>query len=159
MYSFSVNSMIRGYYQYKTIWENPSCRDELLCKHEIGNAHDTHAVTIKKYIGGVQTTVWHIAKKISSLCSIFLRRGGTILCEVNGHRCYSSDLPQGGLEVPCVLTFVAAEEKEKAKTIRIFESVLGMKLIESAECTTGTHIPTPDISGTLIIQPVESDPF
>ena len=34
-----------------------------------------------------------------------------------------------------------------------------MKPIESAECTTGTHTPTPDISGTLTIQPVESDPF
>ena len=34
-----------------------------------------------------------------------------------------------------------------------------MKPIESAECTTGTHTPTPDIGGTLIIQPVESDPF
>ena len=28
-------------------------------------------------------------------------------------------IPQGGLEVPCVLTFVAAEEKEKVKTKRI----------------------------------------
>ena len=85
MYSFSLDSMIRGYHQYKTIWENPSRRDELLCECEIGNAHDTHAVAIKKYIGGVQTTVGHIAKKISSLCSIFSRQGGTILCEVNGH--------------------------------------------------------------------------
>ena len=67
----------------------------------------------------------HTAKKISSLCSIFLRQGDTILCEVNRHRCYSSDLLQEGLEVPCILTFVAAEEKEKAKTLRIFELVLG----------------------------------
>ena len=161
MYSFSIDSMIRGYHQYKTIWENPSHHDELLCEREIGNAHDTHAVAIKKDIGGVQTTVGHIAKTISSICSIFLRRGGTILCEVNGHRRYSSDLPQGGLEVPCVLTFVATEEKEKAKTMRIFESVLGMKPKDSAECTTYT--PIPDISGALTIQipvqPVESDPF
>ena len=104
-----------------------------MCGREIGNAYDTHAVAIKKDIGGVQTIVGHIPKKISSLCSIFLRRGGMILCEVNGHRRYSSDLPQGGLEVPCVLTFIAAEEKQKAKTKRIFESVLGMKPKESAE--------------------------
>ena len=62
MYSFSMDSMIRGYHQYKTICENPSCCDELLCESEIGNAHDTHAVAIKKYIGGVQTTVGNIAK-------------------------------------------------------------------------------------------------
>ena len=35
----------------------------------------------------------------------FLRRGGTISCEITGRRKYSHDLPQGGLEVPCVLTF------------------------------------------------------
>ena len=74
MYSFSVDSMIRSYHQYKTIWENLSHRDELLCKHEIGNANDTHTVAIKKDIGGVQTTMGHIAidtKKIYSLCSNF----------------------------------------------------------------------------------------
>ena len=74
MYSFSMDSMIRGYHQYKTIWENPSHSDELLWKREIGNANDTHAVAIKKDIGGVQTTVGHIAidtKKIYSLCSNF----------------------------------------------------------------------------------------
>ena len=79
MYSFSVDLMIRGYYQYKTIWENPLHHDELstrelLCECEIGNANDTHSVAIKKDIGGVQTTVGHIAidtKKIYSICSNF----------------------------------------------------------------------------------------
>ena len=75
MYSFSVDSMIRGYHQYKIIWENPLHHDELFSvSREIGNANDTHAMTIKKDIGGVQTTVGHIAidtKKIYSLCSNF----------------------------------------------------------------------------------------
>ena len=35
-------------------------------------------------------------------------------CEVTGVRHYSSDLPQGGLEVPCKLTFTASP-KEIAK--------------------------------------------
>ena len=26
---------------------------------------------------------------------------GTICCEVTGTRCYSEDLPRGGLEIPC----------------------------------------------------------
>ena len=65
--------MIRGYHQYKTIWENPLHRDELLCEREIEDAN-THAVAIKKDVGGVQTTVGYIAidtKKIYSLCSNF----------------------------------------------------------------------------------------
>ena len=50
------------------------------------------------------TIVGHLPKKISSTCSLFIRKGGTIDCEVtdpNGK--YSRDLAQGGLEIPCVL--------------------------------------------------------
>ena len=71
MYSFSMDSMIRGYHQYKTIWENSLHSDELLCEREIGNDNDTHAVAIKKDIGEVQTIMGHIAKKVYSLCSNF----------------------------------------------------------------------------------------
>ena len=38
---------------------------------------------------------------------LFLRREGTIICEVTGTRRYSVDLPQGGLEIPCKLFFTA----------------------------------------------------
>ena len=44
----------------------------------------------------------------------FLLRGGLIKCEINGHRRYSSDLPQGGLELPCLLTFVGSPVKVRA---------------------------------------------
>ena len=51
------------------------------------------------------TMVGHLPKKTSSICSLFIRKGGTIDCEVmDPNRKYSRDLPQGGLEVPCVLT-------------------------------------------------------
>ena len=49
----------------------------------------------------------------------FLRRGGTISCEITGQRKYSRDLPQGGLEVPCVLTF-KGDEKEIKKLMQLF---------------------------------------
>ena len=45
-------------------------------------------------------------RKISALCSTFIRKGGTISCCVTGSRRYSSDLPQGGLEIPCIIKFV-----------------------------------------------------
>ena len=51
------------------------------------------------------TSVGGIPRKISSLCSLFLRKNGTIVCKVTGSRCYSGDLPQGGLEVPYTLEF------------------------------------------------------
>ena len=50
-------------------------------------------------------TVGHTPRVISLVCLGFIRQDGTILCVVNGERQYSSDLPQGGLEVLCILTF------------------------------------------------------
>ena len=55
----------------------------------------------------------HVPKKISTTCSLFLRRGGAIHCTVTGAKCYSADLEQGGLEVPCVLKFIGDREKLK----------------------------------------------
>ena len=61
------------------------------------NYRDPFAVAVVR--SGV--IVGHVPRKISSM---FLRRGGTISCRVTGGRRYSEDLPQGGLEVPCMLT-------------------------------------------------------
>ena len=127
MFSFAVNLMIRGYHEYKNIWESPTADDDLLCEREVGNPHDTHAVAIRKDIAAEITTVGHIPRRTSSICSIFIRRGGEIQCVVNGHRCYSSDLPQGGLEIPCVLKFISKDEKELAKTEKLVEPALKTK--------------------------------
>ena len=50
--------------------------------------------------------IGHIPRKLSAACSLFLRLGGTMNCEItDGHRQYSADLPQGGLEIPCKFVF------------------------------------------------------
>jgi hypothetical protein len=41
----------------------------------------------------------------SALCALFFDHQGTITCEVIGSKQYSVDLPQGGLEIPCKLSF------------------------------------------------------
>ena len=41
-----MEAMIRGY-QYKSAWLNPGIEEEFLCKREIGNAHDTHALAVR----------------------------------------------------------------------------------------------------------------
>ena len=48
--------------------------------------------------------VGHVPRKISTVCSMFLLKGGSISCQVTGKRRYSADLPQG-LELPCELRF------------------------------------------------------
>ena len=107
-YSFSIESMIREYHVYKDIW-NDSDDEVLECKCEPGNSSDPYAVAVLKEITGADTVVGHVPRTISS---IFLRQGGSITSQVNGHRRYSSDLPQGGLEIPCVLTFSAKSYNE-----------------------------------------------
>ena len=52
--------MARGYHQYKDVWENPVCSEELNCVRDIGNSHDPMAVTILKEIDGTSVTVGHL---------------------------------------------------------------------------------------------------
>ena len=90
--------------------------DEILaCQHETGNAHDHFAVKVVKS-GSI---VGHLPKKISSMCSLFLRRRGVITCKITDpQKQYSRDLEQGGLEIPCLLLFQADQELlEKARKL------------------------------------------
>ncbi len=76
------------------------------------------------------TTVGHVPRRISSICSIFLRRGGNITCTVTGSRHYSGDLPQGGLEVPCLLKF-EGNDKELTKAEKLIKSALSSASFEN----------------------------
>ena len=98
--TFTVESCIRGYHVYKSIWD-ATVGEELECARESANPADRYAVAMKKN----GETVGHVPKKMSRLCALFLERNGTILCTVTGPRRHSADLPQGGLELPCTLTF------------------------------------------------------
>ena len=98
--SFSIASMVRGYHIYKDIWD-ALIGEELSCEREGANYADPFAVAIIKD----DNVVGHVPRKISTVCSLFLRRGGSILCRVTGSRRFSRDLPQGGVEIPCMLVF------------------------------------------------------
>ena len=99
-------SCIRGYHVYKNIW-NPTVNEVLSCARDTTNEHDPFAVMVTKTVAPPAGTsvVGHLPKKISSTCSMFLRKGGSISCRVTGNQQYSSDLVQGGLEIPCILSF------------------------------------------------------
>ena len=71
---FEVEAMIRGYHQYKEIW-NAVLGEQLQCQRETDNSHDIFAVAVVR--SGV--VVGHVPRKISSVCSLFLRRGGVYL--------------------------------------------------------------------------------
>ena len=92
--SFSTESSIHGHHIYKDIW-TPQVDERLYCK--VGNIHDPYAVAVKR--PNDNTVVGHVPHKVSAVCCFFLRRG-SITCVVTGSCRHSSDLPQGGLEVP-----------------------------------------------------------
>ena len=114
----SIEEMVRGYHVYQEIWD-AALGEQLSCKREPGNCKDPFAVAVVRAL----VTVGHLPKKISSVCSMFLLRGGTIHCQVIAPRHYSGDLPQGGLKIPCMLTF-EGDRKDVAKARRLVRYAL-----------------------------------
>ena len=80
--------------------------------------------------------VGHIPQNISIVCVIFLQQGGFILCQVIGDWQYSRDLPQGGLEIPCILTF-SGEGKSVTK-VQDFVQKIATFTVKPAFSTTPT---------------------
>ena len=72
---FVIESMIHGYHEYKSIWDNPVNGEELNCVQEIGNAHDPTAVAVKNETDGETKTISHILRRISALFCIYKKRG------------------------------------------------------------------------------------
>ena len=112
--SFICDSYIRGYHEYKSIWD-ASVGEVLHCSGEIiDNPHDDQAVSIIHR--GV--TVGHVPRYVSRGFSLFLQLGGNITATVISTRRYSRDLPLGGLKIPC--QYMLEGPTNEVKKIRIF---------------------------------------
>ena len=80
---------------------------------------------------------------MSTICSIFLRQGGTVEYLVAGTRRHSSDLPQGGLEVTCLLKFKTHGGKDCSRTNMLLISSISEFLEGSfvqSSCTLCTGV-------------------
>ena len=117
VHSIAIEAMVRGYHVYQLIWDAAIDGKNLECFREVGNIHDPSAVAIRKDA----SIVGHVPRALSAVCSSFLHRGGLILCRVIGSRHYSADLPQGGLEVPCMLTFRTSNAKDVEKVKNLID--------------------------------------
>ena len=95
----------------------PFIGETLTSSRETTNLHDLFAVKVLK----TDEIVGHLPKRISSTCSVFIRKGGIITCTVNGERRYSRDLTQGGLEIPCLLTFEVNDESLISKIKKMLD--------------------------------------
>ena len=124
--SYAVQTVVRGYHVYKDIW-NAATGQILPCQRERGNVHNPYAVAVVER--GV--TVGHVPHAISSVCSLFLGKNGTIMCEVIGSRHY---LPQGGIDIPCKLIF-----RSEAKLIFKVQKLLQEAVDSGLLALSSTH--------------------
>ena len=74
METFEVDSCIRGYHVFKSIW-NPTTGKELNCVQERTNTEDPYAVAVIRR----SAVVGHVPRKMSATRALFLRRKGTDL--------------------------------------------------------------------------------
>ena len=95
--AFTIDRTIRGHHICTEIWM-PIIGEGLAHAIEGNYDYDPYTVAITK----VGTIIQH---RISATCNLFLEQGGTILCTVSGPRLCARDLPKGGLDVPCKLSF------------------------------------------------------
>ena len=119
-----------AHHVYKDIW-SPYVNEELTNVVEENNTHDPNVVAVKK---GTQI-VGHLPRIISATCSLFLHRNGVISATItDGRRC-SIDLPQGGLEVPCVLklTGESATYVEKVKKLLLAQKPMDRNQLQRKE--------------------------
>jgi len=77
--TFVLELVVHGYHVYKEIWSSVLGK-ELQCFCEIGNIHDLYAVKVVKTGTG---TIGHLPKEISTLCHLFLRKGGCTIARVH----------------------------------------------------------------------------
>ena len=134
--------MIHGYHEYQSIWE-AKVGENLTCIWEPSNIRDPYAVAVTKPESS--TIVGHVPRKMSAICSLFLRKGGSIFCQVSGSRRYSHDLPQGGLEILCLLRFQGTA-KDVQKLEKLATLALSSKTSSKSESPPSLEPPTKKVS-------------
>ena len=77
------------------------------------NSFDSYAIAVEKD----ETIIGHLPRKVSRVSNLFLKRGGRINCTVTGGHRHSTDMPQGGLEIPFTVLFGSNIEIDKLKLV------------------------------------------
>ena len=101
---------VRGYYIFKSFWD-ALIGSILSAKHEDDPqslVHDKYAIAL---INSESVTVGHLPKFMSKLAQLFVKYARKIRCEITGSKKCSSDLEQGGLEIPAKIIFQNSNER------------------------------------------------
>ena len=68
--------------------------------------------------------IGHVPRNISAACYLFIQKGGILTCIItdSSNHQYSSDLPQGGLQIPFKLVFESHDVELIAKVRKLLQS-------------------------------------
>ena len=77
----------------------------LSAKHEDNPQSLVHDKYVIALINSESATVADLPKFMSKLAHFFVKHAGKIRCEITGSKRYSSNLEQGGLEIPAKTIF------------------------------------------------------
>ena len=98
--------------------------------------------------------VGHVPRLTSPIYSQYIRSRGSINCTITGFRRFSADLPQGGMEIPCVLTLKSSNGKECDKPAKL----LNMTLFKSKnDSDKADHDSEGDLSNITPSMTIQSD--
>ena len=129
-----MNCCVRGYHIFKSFWDAP-IGSILSAKHEDDPqslVHDKYATAL---INSESVTVGHLPKFMSKLAHIFVKHAGKIRCEITGSKRYSSDIEQGGLEIPAKIIFQNSNER----IIEEMKKKLALLIEEYSKKTIAMH--------------------
>ena len=82
--------------------------------------HDKYAIAL---INSESVTVGHLPKFMSKLAHLFVKHAGEIRCEITGSKRYSSDLEQGGLEIPANIIFQNSNQRIIEETCFSYQGI------------------------------------
>ena len=107
---FAVNCCVCGFHIFKLFRDAP-IGSILSAKYEDDPQSLVHDKYVIALINSESVTVGHFPKFMSKLAHFFVKHGGKISCEITGSKRYSSDLEQGGLEIPAKIMFQNSNER------------------------------------------------
>ena len=105
---------VRGFHVYRAIWD-AAVGEELECKRVRQPGGSLCCGS-----GQRRYDSWSCTSEDFTVVLPVFKHGGGITCQVIGAKRYSTDLPQRGLEVPCLL-FFTGETKEISKLKACFK--------------------------------------
>ena len=105
-----MNCCTHGYHIFKSFRDAPigSILSAKLEDDLQSLVHDKYALAL---INSDSVTVGHLPKFMSKLAHFFVKQAGKTKCEITGSKRYSSDLDQGGLEIPAKIMFQSSNER------------------------------------------------